>query len=63
MAKQITKTLEISDGSNERELLYTLAKLVFGADANGVVTVPDDLTAVGTGFTNTTFVDEINSKT
>lgn len=26
-------------------LLYTIAKAVFGADANGVVTIGDDLTA------------------
>lgn len=44
-------------------VLYEIAKRLFGADANGIVTIPATLTAAPTSFANTTFVAEIKSKT
>lgn len=65
MSMKITPQGEIVAGGSglAGDVLYALAKALFGADANGIVTIPSDLTAAPTSFVEDTFVAEVNSKT
>jgi hypothetical protein len=51
------------DSGHPGTVLFALAKALFGVDANGHVTIPDDLTAAPTSFTSASFVAEVNLKT
>lgn len=63
MAK-ITAQGEILEGGGDAvTLLYKVAKIVFGADANGIVTIPDTDASAIVGIVGTNLVDEIVAKT
>ncbi len=62
---KITKHGEVIGGAAgaQVDVMFALAAAVFGVDADGSVTIPDDLTAAPTLFTNDNIVAEVNSKT
>ena len=63
MSRTLTPNGETLNGEDAGKVLFAIAKAIFGADAAGNVTVPDDLTAAPVSFANATFVDEVNAKT